>query len=279
MKQNLKYRLKNTLNEKEIQLMPTSFDVIGSIMIFSDFPKELIKKEKIIGNEILAHYHHIKTVLKKTRKFSGRYRTPKYRIMAGEKTKETTYKENDVFLKLDVEKVYFSPRLSGERMRIAKLVKENENVLVMFSGSAIYPLVIAKNSNPKIIYGIEINPTAHKYALENLKLNKAIADKIKLIKGDVKKIMPKLNEKFDRIIMPLPKNADNFLDLALKSIKKGGFIHLYHFIDWNEIEKIKCIAEKEFKKSKRKYKIMSIVKCGQYGPNIYRVCVDFKVSW
>ena len=278
MKQNLKYRLKNTLNEKEIQLMPTSFDVIGSIMIFSDFPKELIKKEKVLGNEILAHYHHIKTVLKKTRKFSGRYRTPKYRIMAGEKTKETTYKENNVFLKLDVEKVYFSPRLSGERLRIAKLVKDNENVLVMFSGSAIYPLVIAKNSKPKIIYGVEINPTAHKYALENLKLNKAIADKIKLIKGDVKKIMPELNEKFDRIIMPLPKNAVNFLDLALKSIKKGGFIHLYHFIDENEIENINVIVEKEFKKSNKKYNIRGIVKCGQYGPNIYRVCVDFKVG-
>ena len=72
----------------------------------------------------------------------------------------------------NVEKVYFSPRLATERLRIAKLVKKNESVLVMFSGSGAYPLVIAKNSNPNIIYGIEVNPIAHKYAEQNIFLNK-----------------------------------------------------------------------------------------------------------
>jgi hypothetical protein len=43
--------------------------------------------------------------------------------MSGEKRTETTHKENGVNIKLDVEKCYFSPRLSQERLRIAKLVK------------------------------------------------------------------------------------------------------------------------------------------------------------
>ena len=62
MKKNLKYYLKGILSTKELGLMPTSFDVIGSTMAFAEFPKELIKKEKIIGNIILEHYKNIKTI-------------------------------------------------------------------------------------------------------------------------------------------------------------------------------------------------------------------------
>lgn len=276
MKKNLKYYLKDILKEKELKLVPTSFDVTGSIMIFAEFPKELIKKEKIICNKILQHYKNIKTILRKTKKYSGRYRLPKYKIIAGEKTKEAIYKENNAAIKLDVEKVYFSPRLSSERKRIASLIKEGEEVLVMFSGSAIYPLVIGKNSNPKIIYGIEINPTAHKYAFENIKLNK-LEEKIKLFLGDVKKIMPKLRKKFDRIIMPLPKGAGNFLGVALKHIKKNGFIHFYEFLEETEFDDAVKKIDISCKKSNKTCKIMNIAKCGQYGPNIYRVCLDVKV--
>ena len=171
-KQNLKYYLKNKLSKKELKFVPSSFDVVGDILIFSDFPKELVKKEKIIGNTILKNYHHIKTILKKTKKYSGKFRTPKLKVIAGEKIKETICRENNVFIILDVEKVYFSPRMSSERKRIVSLIKPNESVLVMFSGSAPYPLVIAKNSKCKEVYGIEINPIAHKYALENIKKNK-----------------------------------------------------------------------------------------------------------
>src|SRR3989344_8745195 len=131
MKKNLKYYLKGKLSEKELQLVPTSFDVVGDIMIFSEFPKELNKKEKLIGDTILETYPHIKTILKKTRKSSGKFRTARLKVIAGEKRKETTHKENNVFIKLDVEKVYFSPRMSSERKRITDLIKPNESVLVM----------------------------------------------------------------------------------------------------------------------------------------------------
>ena len=168
----LKEALKGKLTEKQLSLVPSSFDVVGDIMIFADFPKGLVKKEKLIGNEILKLFKNIKVVCKKTKKYSGRYRLPKLKIIAGEKRKETVYRENNIQLKLNVEKVYFSARLSEERKRIFLQVKNEESVLVMFSGCGIYPITIAKNSKAKEIYGIEMNPIAHKYALENLKLNK-----------------------------------------------------------------------------------------------------------
>lgn len=276
MKKNLKFYLKDKLTKKELELVPSSFDVVGDIMIFSDFPKELAKKEKVIGNVILENYNHIKTVLKKTKKYSGKFRTPKLKVVAGKKGKETICKENNVLVKLDVEKVYFSPRMSSERKRIASLIKPNELVLVMFSGSGVYCLVIAKNTKCKEVYGIEVNPVAHKYALENAKKNK-LESRIRLFFGDVRKIIPRLNKKFDRILMPLPKGGEDFLYLALKNIKNKGVVHFYDFLHEGEFYKAEEKAKNACSKSKKSCKILKLVKCGQYSPRFYRVCLDFEV--
>src|SRR3989338_4047927 len=182
MPNRLKDILGKKLTKKELSLVPSSFDMVGSIIIFSDFPKQLSKKEKISGNDILKNFRHFKAVFKKTKKYSGKFRTPKLKLLAGSNNKETMHKENNVKLKLNIEKVYFSARLSEERKRIAKKVRKNEKILVVFSGCGVYPLVIAKNTKAGEIYGIEINPIAHKYALENVKLNKI--SNVKLFLGD-----------------------------------------------------------------------------------------------
>ncbi len=276
MKNQLKNSLKNKLTKKQLDLLPSSYDVIGSILIFSDFPSELIKKEKIVGEALLELHKNIKTICKKTKKFSGKYRLPKLKIIAGEKTRESLYKENNVSLKLDVEKVYFSPRLSTERKRIYRLIKKNESVLVMFSGCGVYPITISKNSKPKEIYSIEINPIAVQYQKENILLNKL--SNIKLFKGDVRNVLPKINKKFDRILMPLPKGAEDFLELALSKVKKKGIIHFYVFLHEDEFEKAEEKINKACKKSKKRFKILGVFKCGQFSPKVFRVCVDFSVN-
>lgn len=277
MPHRLKDLLKEKLTKKQLNILPASFDVVGNILIFSDFPEQLSNKEKIIGNEILKNYNHIKSVFKKTKKYSGKYRTLKLRLLAGEDTKETEHKENNVRLRINIEKIYYSSRLSTERKRIFRKVKKNESVLVMFSGLGIYPIVIAKNSQANEIYGVEINPTAHKYALENAQLNK-VENKTRLFLGDIKKILPRINKKFHRIIMPLPKNAENYLDLALNKIRKNGFIHFYSFSEETQYKKITNTIKKECKKQKKKCKILKISKCGQFSPRVFRICVDFKVN-
>ena len=122
--------------------------------------------------------------------------------------------------------------------------------------------------------GVEINSVAHKYAVENVKLNKLI--NIKSFKGDVRKV--KLGRKFDRILMPLPKSADDFLDIALKYSKKGTVIHFYDFLHEKDIPKLsESKIAKVCKRFKKKYSILNWVKCGQHSPRTYRICVDFKI--
>jgi tRNA (guanine37-N1)-methyltransferase len=124
--------------------------------------------------------------------------------------------------------------------------------------------------------GIELNKHAHKYALENVMRNKL--KNVFLYQGDAKKVAPKLKMAFDRILMPLPKDAEGFLGTALAAIRKGGIIHMYDFEKESEfdkgVEKVKIAC----KKAKKKCKILSITRCGQSSPHVFRVCIDFKVS-
>ncbi len=272
---DIRHLLSKKLNAQELELVKTSYDVIGSIIII-EMPELLKKKEKIIAAALLKLHKNARTVAKKAGIHEGVFRTQKLKVLAGSRTTKTVYRENNVAMNLDVEKVYFSPRLSNERKRIASVVKTGEKVLVMFSGCAPYPLVISKNSKAKEIYAIEINPAAHKYARENVKLNKA--RNIKLFYGDVREIVPILNKKFDRIVMPLPRGGEDFLFTALLAAHSGTVIHFYDFLNEEEIPKAAIAKiENACQQSKKKFKILRHVKCGQFGPRIYRICVDFRI--
>ena len=269
VKVSLEELLKNKLNKTELESLYKSYDLVGDIAIL-EISDELIKKKKIIAEALLKSNKTVKTVVRKVGEHKGEYRIQDYEFLFGKKTFETLHKENGIVVKLDIRKVYFSPRLSNERLRVARLVIKDETVLVMFSGVGIYNLVIAKNSLAKEIYGVEINPDGHKYALESLKLNKF--NNIKLYCGDVRRVLPKLKKRFDRIVMPLPHTSLEFLDLALKYLDKSGVIHLYYFASEEDIVKVI-----ETIKNNVKCKVLNVVKCGQQSPRIYRFCIDFKV--
>ncbi len=272
----LRELLKSRLSEQEMAFLKSSYDIIGSIAIM-EIPEELKNKGRVIAESLMSIQKNVKTVLKKAGMHEGEFRTQKLKHVAGKRTKETEVKENNVRLRLDVEKVYFSPRLSTERKRISELVKEGESVLVMFSGCAPYVCVIARNSGAKEVYGVEINPAGHEYGLENLRINKIT--NARLLNGDVRKVVPGLKKKFDRIIMPLPRGAEGFLNTALGAAKKGAVIHFYDFEDSKDIpdrafEKIKGACAQ----AGRKCNIIGWRKCGQYSPRRYRIVVDFKAD-
>ncbi len=255
---------KKRINERRYKKIPKSFDVVGEILIFTDFPKELKNKEKLVGEYLIKKFKNIKTVAKKSKKYSGKLRTAKLKILAGDKSKETIHKESGLRFKVNPEKVYFSPRSGTERLRIANLVKKDEEVLVMFSGIAPFALVISKHSKAKEIFTIELNKQGHKYTQENIILNKI--KNVIPIQGDVRKVTP--NKKFDRIIMPLPSAAESFLNLALKHLKPKGTIHLYKFEKEENFKKLKEKYSKKFK--------VKLVKAGTPAPGKYRVCLDLQ---
>ncbi|NQU98321.1 class I SAM-dependent methyltransferase family protein [Candidatus Woesearchaeota archaeon] len=273
-RQNWKQILKKKLSKKEFDILKTAHDVVGSIAIL-EIPDELKKKEKLIAETLLKANKNVKTVLKKAGEHSGTFRTQKMKWLAGEKTKETIHKENNVRLKVNVKEIYFSARLSTERKRIMKQIRRGVKILVMFSGCAPYPCVFSKNTDAYKIVGIEINPKAHRYAEENVRINKL--NNVELILGDVKKVVPNLKERFDRICMPLPRGGENFLKEALMVSKKNTVIHFYDFLHKTEFDKAEEKVKKACDKTNIKCKFLDFVKCGQYSPGKYRICLDFRV--
>jgi len=275
-----------------------SYDLLGNIAIMK-FPRRFRKKEKKKAAEKLLKQNSIRTVLEKTRKFSGKLRKPKTKYLAGEKTKEAKYKENNCVFRFNVDKTYFSPRLSNERKEIAKKIKKDEEVLVMFSGVGPYPIVIAKNSKAKSIDSIEINKQANKYAILNRELNKIKGIMNYPYQGDIKrnldwerfeptkfktkygKKVPLrgrwIKQKYDVIVMPRPQLKDSFLREAFILSKKGTRIYYYDFCKEDELESIKEKIKCEAKKAGKKIKITNTKKAGEIGPYKYRIRVDFKV--
>lgn len=251
-----------------------AFEVIGNIAILQLDEDERIKA-KNIAQQILKENKHIKTVALKTERIKGRLRKRKLKIIAGEKNFETVHRESDCLMKLDVEKCYFSPRLSNERIEIAGQIKGRKKVLVMFAGVAPFALVIAKQNPLAKVIAIELNRQACKYAEQSIKLNKL--NNLKIIQGDVKKVMQKLKDKFDFIVMPRPQLKDTFLKEAFSAAKKSSKIFYYDFTKQDEIaDKIKTI-EKEAKTSRKKIKILKVKKAGEIAPYKFRIRIDFVV--
>lgn len=87
-----------------------------------------------------------------------------------------------------------------------------------------------------------------------------------------------LPKKFDRILMPLPKDAELFLADALYVSKKGTMIHLYHFSHVKELEDIKSKILDISKNAGKKIKFKDTVRCGDFSPDVHRWCFDIEVQ-
>lgn len=267
--------LEPQLAEDEKKELITSFDIVGSIAMI-EVPEILEKKKHIIGEAILQTNPNISTVLKKVGSHIGELRTQKMEFLAGEDTRETITVENGTRLKINVEEVYYSVRTATERKRISDQVKPGETILVMFSGAAPYPCVLGKNTEASEIIGVELNTKGHELGLENIQLNKL--KHVALLQGDVRKVVPKLQRNFDRIIMPLPHTGHDFLDEAFTVAKKGTTIHLYDFETENEFEKAAEKVKQAAQRNKIEVEIHNIIACGQHSPRTFRVCVDFSIA-
>ncbi len=258
---------------------PRAFDIFGNIALVKFDRKISIKDKRLFANKILNDNKSIKTILEKTQKFKGRLRKQQTKHLAGEKTKEALYRENNCVFRFHVDKTYFSSRLSNERKEISQQIKKRDEVLVMFAGVGPYPIEIAKISKAKRIYSNEISREANKYAKLNIELNK-LKERVELLPGDIKRVALKLKKKrkkFDVIVMPRPQLKETFLHEAFMLSMKGTKIFYYDFCKEDEINSIVEKVKAEAKKARKKIKILKIKKAGEIAPYRYRIRIDFRV--
>ncbi|AEA47033.1 class I SAM-dependent methyltransferase [Archaeoglobus veneficus] len=270
---SLREMLKGKVSDEELAKVRRSFEIIGDIVI-TDIPDEILHLKDLIVDAILKKHKHVKTILRKVGEVEGPYRVAKYEVIYGGET-ETIAKEHGCRFLLDPTKVYYSIKLSGERERIAKLVKPGERVLVMFAGVGPFAIVIAKLAKPSEVVGVELNPAAVEYFRRNVELNKV--ENVKVYGGDVREIVPKLEGGFDRVLMPSPQIAESFVDVAAMKVKEGGYVHYYTFAGVEEEEELPRKVEELFKAHGVECKAEFMRKCGNFAPYVNRYVVDLKV--
>jgi tRNA (guanine37-N1)-methyltransferase len=272
----LKDLLRDTLSSAELSLLVQGYDLVGDIAI-TIIPPALSHRQDLIGAAIMASNKRIKVVAKRDGVHQGEYRTLPLTVIAGEQRNETLHCEFGIRLLLNPESVYFSVRSGTERKRVADMVQPHENVLVMFSGVAPYPLMINRFSKADSIIGIESNRLAHDYGLQNIRINKAQKG-VSLFCGDVAEVVPRLDDRFHRIVMPLPTGALDFVSLALESLLPRGTLHIYDFQPLNEYGAALDSIHKLCRTAGREMELADYVVCGHTSPGIRRICLDIAVK-
>ena len=220
------YRVLVDVPEDLRSLLPSSFDTLGSVALVK-MADEILPYAPQIGKAIIATQKSIKTVCVDSG-IVDEFRTRNVKVVAGDKTTDTVHREYGMTFRMDVAKVFFSPRLATEREVVARQVETGEVVIDMFAGIGPFSILIAKTRSPKAVYAIDLNPDAVRFMKENIALNKAAA--VTPILGDARDEIAKL-EKADRIIMNLPHHASGFVADALRALKPGGRIHYYEIME------------------------------------------------
>ncbi len=286
--------LKNEIPYEFLELIPKSYDILGTIAIVEFdkskdlYDKDLISIKKRIAKGIIQLNSSVKTVFEKKSEIKGNYRLRELELLLGEKNYETIYKENNCFFKLDIRNTFFTPRLVYERKRISSgNIKENELIIDLFAGVGPFSIQIAKKLQVNI-HSFDINRFAYNYLKENIGLNKlkgrVIPHNIDIntLLDPTSSLGSMLKNKANRIIMNLPEKSLNFIVVACFLMKKsGGILHIYQFCERpNPIEKAKDKVNNSLKKLNWYIEEVinsKIVK--SYSPKSDLVVIDLKIKF
>jgi len=256
--------------ENPLTQVPGAYELIGNIAIIDQHEENAPEIAKV-----LLQHKNIKTIFQATSAVCGEYRTRELLFIVGEQQTETIYRENGCRYLLDVTQVYFTPRLSTERIRIADQVKNGDKVVDMFAGIGPFSILIAKRYPRAHVIAVDKNPVAIKYLRENVRLNKV--KNIEIKEGDARDEVKGISDA-DHVIMNLPHSGLEFIDSAFGIIKKGGAIHFYAISHENDLFE-GLIREIEAHANKSGLAVCPIDRrvVRPYAPYQYNVCIDLQV--
>lgn len=280
MSKYLKKLLKDVLPDDEISKVFSSFDIIGDIAIIK-IPDSLLSKKNIIGHTLLSNIPNLSSIFLQNTAVDGEYRLRGLELIAGVEKYITMYKEYGCKFLVNVASSYFSPRLSTERKRMADISNENETIVNMFAGVGTFSIIIAKKI-PVIIYNIDSNLDAFILSKMNSKLNK-VEKRVVSIHGDAQNILSSTDfiNIADRILMPLPEKAFEYVDVSINCLKStGGYLHFFSHVKSDTKSTVIGDSEKYIHTlfSNYNYNIKHTQIVRAVGPRIYQTVTDIFVK-
>jgi tRNA (guanine37-N1)-methyltransferase len=278
----MKTVLADKLKPEELKRIYKTYDIIGDIAVIR-IPEPQLRYSRLIAEAIMNIHREVKSVWRQSSSVSGDFRLRNLEHILGKETTETYYREYGCTYKIDLQKAYFSPRLSYERMRIAGLIQKGETVVNMFAGVGCYSIAIAKHSEPQKVYSVDVNPSAFQFLRENIRLNR-VETLVVPLQGDAKEVIEVgLQNVAARVLMPLPELALDYLEYALLTLRPaGGWIHYYSFehAKKNEdpIQKAEKRVSQKLEKSCDGFRVDGGRVVRTIGPRWYQVVIDVHVG-
>ena len=253
--------------------LPTSFDVIGDIAILK-IPEPLVPHRAEIGRAIRAWNPRIHVVAR-DRGVRGMLRVRDLEIVAGEPRTTTVHVEHGLRYRVDVARAYFSPRLGGERHRVAELTLPDEVVADPFAGVGPYAILIARRRSPRKVIASDANPAAVDLLRQNVAANRA--DRVEVREGDAKEVLRAIAP-VDRIILDLPHSAMEFLPAALDALGPHGTVHVYAILEDADREDREGAIRKAVDHAARRVEALFVHTVRAYSPTQHHVAFDVTVG-
>jgi tRNA (guanine37-N1)-methyltransferase len=280
MTKMLKELLQERLDSTELEKLSSSFDIIGTIAIIK-IPESLASKRKLIADALIEEIRPVKSVFCQVSAIEGDYRLRKLELISGENSPITVYKEHGCTFKVDVINTYFSPRLSTERLRIAKLTEPNEVIVNMFGGVGTFSIIISRYNKSAKVYSIDSNQIATDMCRQNIEINKLTGNVIPVLGDAEQEIHKSLKGVAKRVLMPLPEKARDFVDAAVSSLENGsGMIHYFCHIGADNkktaIQNGVMYTSESFSKFNHTIRNVRVVR--EVGPRFYQIVSDVLIT-
>ena len=279
--QRLKSRIPNHLHNE----IPQGYDLVGRAIIL-ELPESLHDWKEEIGECYLQSFPAVQSIYTKKGTVQGIFRLRDLELIGGREVPSQVHVENNVKMHVDLLKVYFSPRLGTEHLRIANLVGGHEFVLDMFTGVGGFSLNIAKKQEATCI-ALDLNLHAIACLQKSIGINK-LKGILLPINIDSRTIMNTNRWKnyFHRIILGLPSHAFDFLPSALSLLRNNGVIHLHLFLKHDSsfpsgintntvLSKINSITEQHGRNVKS---CLNVQKVRTTAPHWYHVVFDILID-
>ncbi|MFC4543318.1 class I SAM-dependent methyltransferase [Halosolutus amylolyticus] len=264
--------------ERRSQTMPAdllgfepSYERLGDVVLLDEDSQERALE---IAQAIVDSDLPVETVVNKRSKVKGETRVRDWEVLAGEGT-ETVHREYGCEFALDLDAVYFSPRLATERHRVAEQVSADDRAVDMFAGVGPFVVPFAKRGAECV--GVDINEDAIEYLRKNARRN-GVADRLTAIHGDVREVAGEYADWATRLVMNLPHSADEFLDTAVELAGDECVVHYYDIQHEDDPfgpgeRAIRAAARPEYEVTVENRRVVR-----SYAPHEENVCLDVRLE-
>jgi tRNA wybutosine-synthesizing protein 2 len=277
-KHQLQEKFSRTLDAHQKELLPSSFQRLGHVVILRLKP-ELLAKKELIGEAALTLIPGIKTVCLNTGKIDSEFRQPKVEYLCGEENTKVVHTEHGCQFAFDVTKLMWSMGNMNERKRMYEMVKEGEVVVDFFAGIGYWSIPIAKHAQPKHVYSIDANPDSIASLRENQKLNKIPKERMTIIHGKCEEVSSSLGKIADRIILgylPAPVFA---LAPAFHTFKpEGGIMHYEGVCEEGKYEELLNDVREQGTSLGWEIELIHAQQVKSVGPRKWHYVLDIRVS-